>query len=213
MNKFDLLKERHSVRSYKSIEIEEEKINIINEYIDNININNGTNIQVFYNDFSCFKGFLAKYGKFNNVGNYISLTGRDAEKLGYYGMAICLKLQELGLNSCFVGLTHSKSKAVKNKGEKEFCLLSFGYGINSGVSHKIKSINDVSNYNDSMPLWFKEGVEAALLAPTAMNGQKFYITYCSDDDIKFKKGMGFYTKFDLGIVKYTFDFVTNKFSL
>lgn len=213
MNTLDLMKERHSVRSYKNDLVEDDKKEVINNLIDEINKKYNLHIQVFYNDYDCFKGFLAKYGKFNNVSNYISLVGNDAEKLGYFGEMIVLKLQELGLNSCFVGLTHSKSKALKNKGEKEHCVISFGYGVTNGLSHKIKKVEDVSNYNSSMPEWFKEGVEATLLAPTAMNQQKFYITYISDDEIKFKRGKGFYTKFDLGIIKYNFDVITNKFSL
>ena len=54
------------------------------------------------------------------------------------------------------------------------------------------------------PDWFRKGVEAALLAPTAMNQQKFKFTL-RGDTVAAKAGMGFYTKVDLGIVKYHFE--------
>ena len=54
------------------------------------------------------------------------------------------------------------------------------------------------------PYWFRKGVEAALLAPTAMNQQKFKFTL-RGDTVSAKAGMGFYTKVDLGIVKYHFE--------
>ena len=49
------------------------------------------------------------------------------------------------------------------------------------------------------------GVEAALLAPTAMNQQKFYFTLNEDQTVSAKSGIGFYSKTDLGIVKYHFE--------
>ena len=46
--------------------------------------------------------------------------------------------------------------------------------------------------------------EAALLASTAMDQQKFSFT-CEDGVVTAKPGIGFYTKIDLGIVKYHFE--------
>ncbi|MBO5094273.1 MAG: nitroreductase, partial [Lachnospiraceae bacterium] len=54
------------------------------------------------------------------------------------------------------------------------------------------------------PQWFRKGIEAALLAPTAMNQQKFVFTL-KGNTVSAKAGMGFYTKTDLGIVKYHFE--------
>ena len=56
----------------------------------------------------------------------------------------------------------------------------------------------------TVPDWFGRGVEAALLAPTAMNQQKFLFTL-DGSKVSSKAGMGFYTKLDLGIVKYHFE--------
>ena len=55
------------------------------------------------------------------MNNYIALVGEKSksdESLGYYGEQIVLKAQELGLNTCWVAMTHGKSKAQIDKGEK-----------------------------------------------------------------------------------------------
>lgn len=60
-----------------------------------------------------------------------------------------------------------------------------------------------------MPEWFKKGMEAAILAPTATNQQKFLITL-DGNALKAKALMGFYSKLDLGIVKYHFEIGAGK---
>lgn len=42
--------------------------------------------------------------------------------------------------------------------------------------------------------WFSKGMETALLAPTAMNQQKFYITL-ENGVASVKAGKGFYTNY------------------
>ncbi len=214
MDIIKLIKERHSVRQYKNKEIELEKQQILNELIAEINKANSLNIQIFYNESNCFNNILAHYGKFSGVQNYISLTGKKSpnlnEKLGYYGEKIVLKAQELGLNTCWVAMTHGKSKANVRPNEKEVCLISIGYGLNQGISHKNKAINKVSNYTEGMPDWFLKGVQSALLAPTAMNQQKFYFELTDNCIVKTKAGTGFYTKLDLGIAKYNLEIGSGK---
>lgn len=209
MDTLKLLKDRHSVRKYLSKPIEEEKRNVLNNLIDEINNKTGLHIQAFFDEPKCFGSAIATYGKFKNVDSYICLVGKKSktldEELGYYGEEIAIKAQELGLNTCFVALTHGKTKSVVNKGEKEVCIIAVGYGETQGVAHKSKLITDVSNYTDDKPDWFKECVEYALLAPTAMNQQKFFIEYKSDDDVVFSSSLGFYAKMDLGIVKFNYE--------
>lgn len=61
-----------------------------------------------------------------------------------------------------------------------------------------------------MPDWFEKGIEAALLAPTAMNQQKFVFELKGDDVRAKVSGFGFYSKVDLGIVKYHFEVATGR---
>ena len=209
MEALELMKQRHSVRQYTERVIEAEKRSVLDDLIREINGNTGLHIQIFYEEPKCFNSMMAHYGKFTGVKNYIALVGKKSasleETLGYYGEQIVLKAQELGLNTCWVAMTHGKSKAEISKDEKQVCLISLGYGASSGVPHKNKSMSDVCNYSAEMPDWFLSGMEAALLAPTAMNQQKFFFELRADGTIKAACSRGFYTKLDLGIVKYHFE--------
>ena len=204
-----LMKQRHSVRQYKNIAIDSKQRTVLNQLIEKINNEEGLHIQIFYDEPKCFDSMMAHYGKFTGVKNYIALVGKKSPKLdetlGYYGENIVLKIQELGLNSCWVAMTHGKSKADVCRGEKQICLIAFGYGETQGVPHKNKSLQAVCNHTKNMPEWFLNGMEAALLAPTAMNQQKFFFQYLADGTISAVCGKGFYTKLDLGIVKYHFE--------
>ena len=214
MEILEIMKERHSVRQYLDKEIESEKQSELNELVLKINSENNLHIQIFYNEPKCFSASIAHYGSFKGVNNYIALVGKKSPKidetLGFYGEMLVLKAQELGLNTCWVALNHGKSEVVIDKGEKLVCIISLGYGTNKGVPHKSKSVNDVSNYKADMPYWFLNGVEAALLAPTAVNQQRFYFEYRSDGSVKASCSLGIYTKLDLGIAKYHFEAVSGK---
>lgn len=213
MEIIELMKERHSVRQYTDKKIEKEKREVLNTLIAKINQKAGLHIQIIYDEPKCFNSMMAHYGKFDGVNNYIALVrekSKPDEALGYYGEQIVLKAQELGLNTCWVAMTHGKSKAQIDKGEKQVCLISLGYGKTAGAAHKSKKLSEVCNYKKDMPEWFLSGMEATLLAPTAMNRQKFYFELLPDNSIKITCGKGLYTKLDLGIVKYHFEVVSGK---
>lgn len=209
------IKNRHAVRSYVDKPIEEEKINQLKKIIEECNLEGGLNIQLVTNEPNAFDSFMAHYGKFSGVRNYIVLIGKKTkdlqEKIGYYGEKLVLKAQMLGLNTCWVAMTYKKVKSafVINKGEKLVCVISLGYGETQGVQHKIKQINQVAKF-DNAPEWFLKGVEMALLAPTAMNQQKFCFTLKDENKVFLSTKMGFYTKVDMGIVKYHFELGAGK---
>ncbi|MDD6975943.1 MAG: nitroreductase family protein, partial [Bacteroidales bacterium] len=79
------------------------------------------------------------------------------------------------------GLSYRKIKGTYTLSSEEriACYIALGYGLTPGVQHKGKSLEDISNADSSTPQWFNDGVKAALLAPTAVNQQKFYIEYKS----------------------------------
>lgn len=209
MEMLEIMKQRHSVRQYENRPIEKEKRAVLNDLAASANREAGLHIQIIYDEPKCFDSMMAHYGKFSGVQNYIALIGPKGpaldETLGYYGEKLVLKAQELGLNTCWVAMTHGTSRAVVGKGEKQVCLISLGYGSTTGVEHKSKPIAELCNYREGMPQWFTKGMEAAMLAPTAMNQQKFFFELQSDGSVKASCGKSFYTKLDLGIVKYHFE--------
>ena len=207
---------RHSVRAYKGQPLTAEVVKALEDKVAELNREGRLHMQLILNEPKAFLGTLAKYGKFRGVNNYIVMAGKKAddldERIGYYGEHLVLFAQTLGLNTCWVGLSYSKVPGtyVLEDGEKIACYIAIGYGETQGVGHKIKTVEQVSNTSDTTPSWFKKGVEAALLAPTAVNQQKFSFEYVGMKDghhqVRAKKGFSIigYTKMDLGIAKYHF---------
>ena len=213
---------RHSVRAYKEQPLTEDVVKVLEEQIAILNREGKLHMQLILNEPKAFQGTMAKYGKFRNANNYLVMAGKKAEDLdervGYYGEHLVLLAQTLGLNTCWVGLSYSKVPGtyVLEEGGKIACYIAIGYGETQGVGHKIKTVKQVSNANDTTPSWFKKGVEAALLAPTAVNQQKFSFEYVGVKDgrhqVRAKKGFSMigYTQMDLGIAKYHFEIGAGK---
>lgn len=215
MELMEAMKARHSVRTYTNQPLSATVLQAIEDEIAACNRESGLHIQLVCNEPKAFDGFMAHYGKFSGVENYIALIGKKDSKLeetcGYYGERLVLKVQQLGLNTCWVALTYKKVPgAFKiDSGEKLAVVIVLGYGATQGSAHKSKAATEVSNLSADSPAWFANGVEAALLAPTAMNQQKFSFAY-ADGCVTAKAGMGFYSKVDLGIVKYHFECAAGK---
>lgn len=209
MDLLEAIKTRHSVRQYLDKPIEKDKRDVLLKDVEEINKESGLNIQILFDEPECFDSAMAHYGKFNGVNNYIALVGKKSknldERCGYYGERLVLLAQTLGLNTCWVALTHGKSVAKINKGEKQVCLISLGYGKIRGFAHKSKSFEQLAKTNEETPEWFKNGMEAVMLAPTAMNQQKFIFELNGENVTAKVAGFGFYSKVDLGIVKYHFE--------
>ena len=208
----EAIQTRHSVRSYTDRKIPDEIISRLSTEIDSCNQESGLHIQLVTNEPKAFDGMMAHYGKFTGVQNYIALIGKKSERLeeqtGYYGERIALLAQTLGLNTCWVAMTFSKGTVKKhctiNSNEKMTCVIALGYGTTQGVPHNSKPMESLCKTDGTMPDWFKAGMETALLAPTAVNQQKFLITL--EDGIVTAKSLGgFYSSIDLGIVKYHFE--------
>lgn len=217
MTILDAIKERHSVRSYSDKAIEQEKLDRLQALVKEANEQSGLHIQLVTNDPTAFDSRMAHYGKFSGISNYLAMIGPKGddlldEKIGYYGERIVLEAQMMGLNSCWVGLTFKKNPNVLQigDGEKLRCVISLGYGTTQGVGHKVKSIEKVTKVSGEMPDWFRRGVEAALLAPTAVNQQKFTFTLSDGNKVSVKAGWGFFSEVDLGIVKYHFEAAAGK---
>ena len=222
MTILEAIEARHSVRAYKERPLAEDVIKVLEEQIAICNQKGRLHIQLITNEPKAFRGTLAKYGKFRNANNYLVMAGKKAddldERIGYYGEHLVLLAQTLGLNTCWVGLSYKKipDTYVLDEGEAIKAYIAIGYGETQGASHKIKNVEQVSNASDITPSWFKRGVEAALLAPTAVNQQKFSFEYLGMKDgrhqVRAKKGFSMigYTLMDLGIAKYHFEIGAGK---
>ena len=223
MDLLQAIKERHSVRKYIDRPIEAEKVAAINQFIDECNRESGLHLQLVTNEPLAFSTGFFSYGKFTGVTNYIALVapkqGDYREAIGYQGERIVLFMQTLGLNTCWVGLTFKNIKEayILDQGEELKFVIACGYGQDGGVQHPQKKpithyYRDKRDTSDPLPDWFMRGMEAALLAPTAVNQQKFLFTLLPDGRVEAKAKYDFigYSHYDLGIVKYHFEIAAGK---
>lgn len=215
MNELEAMQQRHSVRAYQEKPLSPELEAALRQEIRRCNEESGLHIQLVVNEPKAFSGRIAHYGKFSGVANYLALVGKKAANLeetcGYYGERLVLWMQRQGLNSCWVALTYDKVPGVYtvSPGEKLCLVIALGYGATQGVPHRSKPAEAVADWVEPVPRWFRAGVDAALLAPTAMNQQKF--RFVQDGTAVYAKaGFGPYTKVDLGIAKYHFELGAGK---
>ncbi len=213
MDMKEAMKQRHTVRRFKDLPLGEDVIQLLEERVRMNNEKLGTEIRLVCNDDTAFnaalKLFLAK-----NAVNYFLLTGEDSEdleeKLGYASADLMLYAQTLGLNTWWVGGTYSR-KAIEalSPGKKTHGIVIVGYGEVQGNPHRSRKFADIAKYEGEMPQWFKEGVEAVLLAPTAVNRQAVKIEG-KGNEVALSYAQGFLGKADLGICRYFFELGAGK---
>ena len=218
MEPIEAIKARHSVRKYTDKPVEKAKAARIRAEIERVNQESGLNVQLVLNEPKAFSSGMWKYGQFSGVRNYLVMAGpkgREAEeKVGYFGEELVLLSQTLGLNTCWVGLTYKKIPGAftLRDGDTVHCVIALGYGTIPGIQHPLRPVTDFYESEGLPPEWFRKGLEAALLAPTAVNQQKFKFILRPGNVVEAKAlfSMAGYTAIDLGIVKLHFEIGAGK---
>lgn len=187
---------RTSRRTYQMQQIEPQKTAQIKDLIDEINEETRLHIQFIENGTHFLSGFKASYGLFSGMPSLIALVG-DAgdpelkQKLGYYGELIVLECVSQGLGTCWVAGTFDRRECMKSismkDGEDLVCVLAVG---NVAQNKKVKEIlvsklnggkqsfDELLKDKDSnLPAWVVSGIEAARLAPSAVNGKPIGYRY------------------------------------
>lgn len=213
----EAIEARHSVRRYTGRPLDTDTVNKLRAKISEINSKGKLHAQLVLNEPKAFKGILA-YGSFSGVTNYVIMAGEKTvdleERIGYYGEELVLYAQTLGLNTCWVGLSYHKVKGTfeLEKGEKIGCYIAIGYGETQGAAHKTRAIGELGAVTAESPDWYRRGVEAARLAPSAINQQKYRFKCLGTDSegrgiVECSKGFSLagYTSMDLGIARYNFE--------
>lgn len=210
MTEIEAIKERHSVRNYKDQKIEQDKLDKLNELIDACNKEGNLHLQLCADAGNTYNRLMNRAMGLGSAPSVIACIGPDDETLdervGYYGQKIVLYAQQLGLNTCWAGTFNKKNIPAKESADERLVIsIAIGYGVNPGKMRKSKSIDQVCAGKSERPDWFVAGAEAALLAPTAINQQKFQIVLGDDDSVDFVDKGGILSKVDLGIVRYNFE--------
>lgn len=200
---------RHTVRRYTDRPLSRETVSRLEERIAENNARYGLGMRLVTENTAAFQAAL-KLVLAKGVRNYIVLAGNagEEERLGYCGCDVMLYAQTLGLNTWWVGGTYSRRGVRRGadlaEDQRLAGIIAVGYGAAQGVPHRSKRPEDISSYCGGAPDWFTRGVEAVLLAPTALNKQAFQITG-QGDTVKMTCDNGIFSGIDLGIGKYHFE--------
>jgi len=210
MDKIELIRERHSVRNYEAKRIEAEKISKIRDKIDELNKEGNLHLQLIEDAGKTYNRLLNKFAGLGSAPSVIICAGKDdetlEERIGYYGEDLVLYIQGLGLNTCWAGTFNKMGAETEvNDGEKIVISIAVGYGKDKGKPHKSKTPEQVIEAKGDRPYWFNKGVEMALLAPTAINQQKFKIRLNDDESVEIIDKGGPFSKVDKGIVRRHFE--------
>jgi len=142
---------------------------------------------------SVFKGAIGPYGKIKGAPAFIAFIGNMEnphahEQVGYTGEGIILEAEALNLATCWVA-GFFRRKVVESlielaKYERVLAVTPIGYAIERpsleervmtgfGLTHRRRSLaNLVTGISEQeWPQWVKPALEAARLAPSAVNRQ------------------------------------------
>ncbi|MBL6464446.1 MAG: hypothetical protein JNG53_08690 [Senegalimassilia sp.] len=202
------MRQRHTVRKFASEPLSPELISQLNDRVRANNERLGLAISLKVGDESALPGALKLFFA-KGVRNYFVLAGSDRpgldEDLGYASADLMLFAQTLGLNTWWIGGTFSRKNVERAvPGKKVIGIVAVGFGATLGVAHKSKTAPEVSSYEGPEPQWFADGVQAALLAPTALNKQCFRIAGAGNK-VSISENGGAFSGADIGIVKYHFE--------
>lgn len=211
----EAVRARHMVRKFTDQPIPGDSVRLLEKRIEENNRNYNLNLSLVTGNGEGLSK-IAKLLLAKGVNNYFILAGEDTpdldEKLGYRGCDLILYAQTLGLNTWWVGGMFSRRGAEKNMDKiagRINGIIAVGYGATQGVPHKSKSADEISQYKGTAPQWFKDGVDALLCAPTALNKQA-YMVKGEGRKVSLTCTNGHFAGIDLGIGKYHFEIGAGK---
>lgn len=208
------MRARHTVRKFDGTPLSDSEKSTLKSRVDELNKQLNLSIALVESEKTPvnFMGKVILGGEGVNTYFVLAADDRDGidEMLGYAGSDLCLYAQMNGLNTWWMAGTFNR-KYVEGfvSGKKIVSIIAVGHGKTQGVPHKSKDKDQVSSYSGEAPEWFKNGIEAALLAPTALNKQAFTITGEGNKvNLTYKSGP--MSGIDKGIVKHHFELGAGK---
>ena len=217
------MKKRCSRRKYTNRPIDSKYVKQLEDNIALYNKESGLNIKlVIGSGAELFNGFRKSYGLFVGVQNYIAMIGSKTllnrmEKVGRFGEKIILEATAMGLSSCWVGTSYDKKAATTlcRVNDTLDCVIAIGYSdekhslkermMEYGTHRQNKSKEALIEAEEHVPEWFKQGMDAVYLAPTARNLRPFVFEY-KDGQVTASTTVPTETAMiDLGIAKLHFE--------
>lgn len=216
----ETIRERHSVREYDGKPLARVEFDALGAVVEECARESGLDIQLVGDNPEVFN-VIARFGLIRGCRTHVAFVVDDVkagdvaadEAIGYWGQKIVLAAQDMGLNTCWCALcSRKKSRAVVAPGKKIRLIIAVGHGKTQGFSRKTKSVEALSSVECAKaPAWFAAAMEAAQLAPTAMNNQNFKITLLSDGKtVRIDAPQSGLNVIDEGIVRCNFEIAANE---
>ena len=216
----ETIRGRHSVREYDGKPLSRAEFNALGAVVEECARESGLDIQLVGDNPEVFH-VIARFGLIRGCHTHVAFVVDDAkargvaadEAIGYWGQKIVLAAQDMGFNTCWCALcSRKKSRAVVAPGKKIRLIIAVGHGKTQGFSRKTKSVEALSSVECAKaPAWFAAAMEAAQLAPTAMNNQNFKITLLSDGKtVHIDAPQSGLNVIDEGIVRCNFEIAANE---
>lgn len=216
----ETIRERHSVREYDGKPLSRAEFDALGAVVEEFVRESGLDIQLVGDNPEVFN-VIARFGLIRGCRTHIAFVVDDAkagdvaadEAIGYWGQKIVLAAQDMGLNTCWCALcSRKRSRAVVAPGKKIRLIIAVGHGKTQGFSRKTKNVEALSSAECAKaPAWFAAAMEAAQLAPTAMNNQNFKITLLSDGKtVRIDAPQSGLNVIDEGIVRCNFEIAANE---
>ena len=189
------MKKRCSRRKYIDRPIDLKHVKELEDSIALYNRESGLNMKLIIgNGGKLFDGFRKSYGLFVGVQNYIAMIGSKTlpnrlEKAGRFGEKLILEATAMGLSTCWVGTSYDKNAAMDlcERDEVLDCVITVGYSdkkhslkermMEYGMHRQNKANKTLTEAEELVPEWFKQGMDAVYLAPTARNLRPFVFKY------------------------------------
>ena len=219
----ETIRERHSVREYDGKPLAQAEFDALGAVVEECARESGLDIQLVGDNPEVFN-VIARFGLIRGCRTHVAFVVDDAkasdatraavdEAIGYWGQKIVLAAQDMGLNTCWCALcSRKKSRAVVAPGKRVRLVIAVGHGKTQGFPRKTKSVGALSSVECAKaPAWFAVAMEAAQLAPTAMNNQNFKITLlCDGKTVRIEAPQSGLNVIDEGIVRCNFEIAANE---
>lgn len=216
----ETIRERHSVREYDGKPLSRAEFDALGAVVRECTRESSLDIQLVGDNPEVFN-VIARFGLIRGCRTHAAFVVDDGkargvaadEAIGYWGQKIVLAAQDMGLNTCWCALcSRRKSRAVVAPGKKIRLIIAVGHGKTQGFTRKTKSVEALSSVECvKAPAWFAAAMEAAQLAPTAMNNQNFKITLLSDGKtVRIDAPQSGLNVIDEGIVRCNFEVAANE---
>lgn len=200
---------RHAVRNCITKPFSPTIIDGLKEEIDQCNRLGQLHIQLVAENGEALRGMISLFGRLKKVKNCIALATKKQGGFyvgcGCHGVRLMVRAQQAGLNSCWVTNTcNTKKRPVSLEPHGELAgVITIGHGTTDGTQHKPKSTKKLCKpYSDR---WFTDGMNAAVLAPTGLNRQNFFIEASGNTASTRSEDNRLTSQIGIGIARYHFE--------